>query len=185
MVRNREMARIFFVACCIVGLAISCATHDPMQSEFVWERTQAKVASETPLGGQALIQRKHELERAQKDLRLFYMTLAGLQERRDPGDYLMLASFMDAYFGVHLAPLLQPEWQSSHPEVMVFDANLRIAEAEIYVQLRDPARAQDVIDEVRELYRGRENMLVELPNGKETTLEKAVESLSDRKWWRG
>ena len=155
-----------------------------MHAEFVWEQNQAKAASATSLGGQALIHRKRELERAQKDLVFYYQTLSGLRDRRDRGGYLMLASFMDAYFGLHLDPLLQPVWQSSHPEVMALDVSLRIAEAELYVQMRDPGRAQRVIDDVSRRYQGREGMLVEMPTGEQMTLGEAIASLSDRKWWK-
>lgn len=168
-----------------VALTSACATRDPMHAEFAWEETQAKAASRTPLGGQALIHRKRELERAQKDLKFFYETLSALRGRRNHSGYVMLGSFMDAYFGLHLAPLLEPVWQSSHPEVMALDVSLRIAEAEMYVQMRDPARAQQVIDDVRERYEGREGMLVELPTGEQTTVGEAIESLADRKWWKG
>jgi hypothetical protein len=163
----------------------ACATSDPMHAEFAWEETQAKAASETPLGGQALIHRKRELERAQKDVKFFYQTLTSLRGRRNHSGYMMLGSFMDAYFGLHLGPLLEPTWQSSHPEVMALDVSLRIAEAEMYVQMRDPARAQQVIDDVRSRYEGREGMLVELPNGEQTTVGDAIDSLADRKWWKG
>jgi hypothetical protein len=33
-------------------------------------------------------------------------------------------------------------------------------------------------------YRGREGMLVQMPNGTQMTVGEAIESLSNRKWWK-
>lgn len=184
--RNHRLSKSLCLA--IAGaalLASACVSTDPVQAEFAWEESSAKAASETQLGGQALIHRKRELIRAQKDLAFFYETLTALRQRRDHGGYLMLASFMDAYFGVHLRPMLAPRWQSSHPETMALDVSLRLAEAEMYVQMRDPARAQDTLDEISKRFRGREGMLVELPTGGQGTLGEAMDSILERKWWRG
>ena len=172
------------VAGALLGTS-ACVTRDRVHAEFGWERRSAEAALETPLGGQALIHRKQELERAKRDVEHFYETLVTLRERRDRSGYLMLASFMDAYFGLHLEPLLVPRWQSSHPEVMALDVSLRMSEAELYIQIHDPKRAQDVIDEVWRRYEGREGMLVELPTGGEGTLGEAIDSICDRKWWKG
>jgi predicted polyphosphate/ATP-dependent NAD kinase len=67
---------------------------------------------------------------------------------------------------------------------MALDVSLRISEAELYVQMRDTARAQQVIDDVSNRYRGREGMLVQMPNGTQMTVGEAIESLSNRKWWK-
>jgi len=185
-VKRRTPIRSLCLALCgALAFTSACVSTDPMHAEFAWEETHAQTASETPLGGQALIQRKRELERAQKDVVFYWSTLTSLQDRRERGGYIMLSSFMDAYFGLYLDPLLAPKWQSSHPEVMALDVSLRIAAAEMYVQMHDPGRAQNVLDDVSRRYKGREGMLVELPTGEQTTLGEAIESLSDRKWWKG
>jgi hypothetical protein len=65
---------------------------------------------------------------------------------------------------------------------MALDANLRLAKAEVLIQMRSPQRVQDVLDELEKRYRGREDMLVEFPIGKQGTLRDGMKRLSDRKW---
>ena len=85
--------------------APGCVSRDRVHAEFDWERTAEQNASETPLGGPALVHRKQELQRAKRDLDHFYNTMKTLRDRKDRSGYLMLASFMDAYFGLHVERL--------------------------------------------------------------------------------
>jgi hypothetical protein len=94
----------------------------------------------------------------------------------------LLDSFLDQYMGTHLDGLLRPVWQSSHPEVMALDANLRFMKAEILTQMRYTRRVQESIDDIEDRYMGRESMLVEYPVGEQRALGEALEMLRERKW---
>ena len=48
--------------------------------------------------------------------------------------------------------------------------------------MRSPQRVQRVIEELRERYAGREDMLVEFPIGKQGTLRDGLRRLGERKW---
>jgi hypothetical protein len=95
---------------------------------------------------------------------------------------VLFSNFLSAYMGLHLDPLLRSEWQSRHPELMALDANLRLAQAEVLIQMRDPRRVQAVLDEIRSRFGGRDGMLVESPSGGQGTLRDALKRLSSSKW---
>jgi hypothetical protein len=136
----------------------------------------------TPLGGAALAQRKQDLQRAHRDMIHFHATLESLQHRRDRNGLLLFSQFLDAYMGMHLDPLLESEWQSRQPELMALDANLRLVKAEVLIQMRAPGRVQQTLEELRERFKGREDMLVEYPIGKQGTLRDGLRKLGERKW---
>lgn len=148
-------------------------------------REDSVAEQSTPLGGEALAQRSREMRRAQRDMAHFHRTLESLAHRRDRSGSLLFAGFLDAYMGLYLDPLLESEWQSRHPELMAVDATLRLLKADLLIRLREPGRAQDVIDELRARFQGRESMLVEYPVGAQGTLLEGIERLAERKWWRG
>ena len=56
-------------------------------------------------------------------------------------------------------------------------------------RLLDPeflaARRDAQLNEISDRYKGRESMLVQLPTGGEVTLKEAMDSIIERKWWRG
>lgn len=140
------------------------------------------IASEAPLGGAALDQRKHDLDRAYRDLVHIHRTMQSLIDRKDGRALSELDRFVDRYLDVHLAPLLTADWQSSHPELMARDASLRFVKAEVLIQMRYPGRVQDVRDEIERRYQGQQDLLIEYPIGKQGTLGKGLEILSNRKW---
>jgi len=139
-------------------------------------------ANEAPLGGEALSQRKQDLSRALGDLGAFNRTLTSLIERRDDRGIDAMDPFVRGYFGQHLDALIRPEWTSDHPEVAAIDANLRFMKAELLIQLRHTREVQRVLDDIRQRYEGRGQMLVEYPLGEQTTIMKAIEKLKSRKW---
>ena len=136
----------------------------------------------TPLGGVSLSQRRLELVRTQADLVHFMATLDSLQLRRDQNGQILFKGFVDEYLGTHVDPMLATEMHSEQPELAGLDASIRFLEAEMLTKLRSPHRAQQTIDALEHLYLGREDMLVDWPIGKKTTLKKAMELLEDRKW---
>lgn len=144
--------------------------------------TEAAVEEEAPLGGEALARRRMDLERAWRDLLHFESTMESLVDRKDSRSVALLDGFLDQYMTTHLAGLLRPQWQSSHPEVMALDANLRFLQAELLAQMRYTRRVQASIDDITWRFEGRESMLVEYPVGEQRPLGEALEMLRDRKW---
>ena len=137
---------------------------------------------EAPLGGEALAQRRMDLDRAWRDLLHFESTIESLVDRKDSRSVALLDGFLDEYMGRHLAGLLRPRWQSSHPEVMALDANLRFMQAELLAQMRYTRRVQQAIEDIESRFTGREQMLVEYPIGEQRPLGDALQLLRDRKW---
>ena len=168
------------LASAVCGALFACAGQTEFQDVLMLEPTAAEQS--TPLGGAALAQRRQDMQRAHRDMLHFHATLESLQQRKDRNGLMLFSQFLDAYMGVHLDPLLESEWQSRHPELMALDANLRLAKAEVLIQMRSPQRVQQVIEELRERYAGREDMLVEFPIGKQGTLRDGLRRLGERKW---
>ena len=78
--------------------------------------------------------------------------------------------------------MLSGQWQGRHPEVMALDANMRLMKAEIFIVLRDTRRVQQTIEDITERYEGRENLLVEFPDGEQGTLLEGLQKLQQDKW---
>ncbi len=164
-----------------LALSFGCVSAPgPIEDEFAPDRSAAEES--VPLGGDALAERKSEMQRSLRDLMHFHRTLSSLAGRRDREGFSNFAEFLDAYLGTHVDPLLAAQWQSRHPEVMALDANLRLMKAEIFILLRDTSRVQDTIEDITALYGGRENMLVEFPNGDQGTLHEGLQKLQRDKW---
>lgn len=183
MKRNRRVtpnlrALALLIAC--AAIATACVTDTEAPADLIPDSTAAEDSS--PLGGEALTQRKEEMRRAQADVIHFDSTLFSLNHRRDRNGRTLFAKFLDAYLGLHVDPLLAGEWQSRHPELAALDANLRFAKAELLVQLGMPRRAQHVMDQIQERFQGREEMLVDYPFGEQHSLREGLEMLRDRKW---
>ena len=162
---------------CVAGLLASgCAgTPDvPMLREIAVE--------EGPLGGAALEQRKHDLDRAYRDMVHIHGTMQSLIDRNDGRALSELDRFVDRYLIIHLEPLLRSAWQSTHPELMARDASLRFVEAEVLIQMRYPWRVEVVREEIERRYFGQSDLLIEYPIGTQGTLERGLEILATRKW---
>lgn len=139
-------------------------------------------AEEAPLGGEALAQRKLDMQRALGDLGAFNQTLTSLIERRDDAGIEAMEPFVLGYIGQHLDLLIAPTWPSNHPEMAAVDANLRFMKAELLIQLRRTRDVQKVIDDIRERYASRQQMLVDYPLGQQSTVAGGIEKLKNRKW---
>lgn len=170
-----------------VGLAVlaaalalaACRTPSAPDTLLGPEETAAE---SRPLGGQSLAQRKQELDRAWRDLVHFHATLESLRHRKDRNGFVLFSGFVDAYMGTHLDPLIEPEWQSEHPELQGLDANVRLVQAELLMHLRNPQRMQRALNEIERRYAGRGEMLVDYPVGEQSRLADAIENLKTRKW---
>ncbi len=177
MTTFRTISRIF-AALAIVPFVACAGGGDP---DFDAMEAEAAV-EEAPLGGEALAQRRMDLDRAWRDLLHFEATMESMVDRRDSRSVALLDGFLDEYMGTHLGGLLRPQWQSSHPEVMALDANLRFLQAELLAQMRYTRKVQESIEDIETRFMGRENMLVEYPPGEQRPLGEALEMLRDRKW---
>jgi hypothetical protein len=168
----------------IVGVAfaaaLGCVGPPQVYDEFAPDRSADEQS--VPLGGDALAQKKSEMQRSLRDLMHFHRTLSSLAGRNDRTGFSTFADFLNAYLGMHVDPLLSGQWQSRHPEVMGLDANLRLLKAELFIVLRDTRRAQATIDDITARFGGRENMLVEFPDGEQGTLREGLQRLQHDKW---
>ena len=165
----------------LAALALGCLGPRAEPMDALLERSFA-VQESSPLGGDSLANRRQEMERAHHDMVHFIATLDSLRYRRDRGGTILFGSFLDAYMGTHLDPLLSGDWQSEHPELLGLDATLRLVEADVFMTMRAPGRMQDAVNEIRRRYAGREEMLVEYPVGQQSPLGTALEKLMHRKW---
>ena len=175
--RNRTL--IGLLAAAFAAPFLGCAAGADRDYE---EMAEESAVEEAPLGGEALARRRMDLDRAWRDLLHFEATMESLVDRSDSRSVALLDGFLDQYMGTHLAGLLRPRWQSSHPEVMAIDANLRFLQAELLAEMRYTRRVQDSIDDIEARFVGREGMLVEYPVGEQRPLGEALEMLRNRKW---
>ena len=165
--------------------ACAVTPHDQLSAEIELADEVSVAEESAPLGGEALSQRKLEMRRAQRDLVHFHTTLESLNRRRDRNGQQLFRRFLDTYLGTHVEPLVSGTWQSHHPELAAMDASLRLITAELLIQMRETSRAQYEIEAVAERYQGHEDMIVSYPIGAQGTLREALQTLRERKWWRG
>lgn len=169
--------RITLAIACALALC-ACAT-DP-RSDYEDPSSLVAARDEVAFGGEALAQRKLELQRAVADVSDFLETLTSMKDRGDEHGIELFRSFVDRYLLSHVGALLAPEWQSRHPELIRHDANLRFVQSELLIELAYTKWARDEIETLRERYKERGNMLVEYPMGRQTTLREALTELRDR-----
>jgi hypothetical protein len=165
----------------LTGLFATACAFDPRDEMVIGDDlTVIRVA---PMGGEALMQRKDELERALADMVVFRQTLESMNDRGDSRGIDSSREFLNNYMALHLEPLLQPRWQSSHPELILVDANLRFVQAELLVQMGYGfgGWTDDVIDELVRRYKQRGNILVDYPIGTQTTLREALRILRNHR----
>ena len=173
-----------------VSLALGCAFPDPLPTDLASYTSAEEVA---PLGGAALIDRRQLLERTLQDLGHFHTTLESMAHRGDGQGIERLSDFLHVYLQLHLDALLRPTWQSRHLELMVLDANLRFAEADLLIRMGALSSAQRLIDELEDRFADRREMLIQYPVGVQRTLGVGLEylradrrqrALRSRKWHR-
>lgn len=136
-----------------------------------------------PLGGASLAQRRSDLVRAERDLVGMRATVLTLRQRRDRSGLVMFKTFLEDYVTTKLEPVLAAEWQSDHPELLGLDASIRLVQAELFMSLGDRRRMERIVQNIERRFAGREEMLVDYPVGKQTTLREALELLTHQKWW--
>ena len=162
----------------LAGQILGCVANMDREIEI---RT-GYVEEQLPLGGEALAQRRTDLNRAWRDLLHFDATMQSLVDRKDRQSASILDDFLSQYMAEHLDPMLRPSWQSTNAELMAIDANLRFMKARILADMRYPRKVQRAIVDIETRFAGRESMLVEYPAGERRPLGEALELLRDRKW---
>jgi len=125
----------------------------------------------------------HQMRRALETLFVFRRSVGSLAVRREPRNREVFGDFVEAYMGLHLDALLRDPRHRGQPELVALDANLRIAKADLLIRMREKRRAEAVLADVAERFRGNERMLIEYPPGQQTTVGKALELLRHRRWW--
>lgn len=149
-------------------LAAGCVNDATLTNELLAEAEASQASA--PLGGEALFQRKLELDRAVRDMGHFHATLKSLDRRYDRGSEVLFQEFVEFYLTKHVLPMLEGEWQSQHPEVAVLDVNARFVAAELWSMMGASGRADQMERSIAERYRGRGSMIVAYPVGEESTL---------------
>jgi hypothetical protein len=178
--RGRRMGAAFLLAGC-AALTQACVNDERLADDWV-AKANTKEAS-APLGGEALAQRKLDLARTYKDLGHFLVTIDGLHRRHDRNGLVMFSEFADFYVSKNVVPMLEPEWQSRHPEIAQLDANARFAVVALWARLGATSSASRMLDEIDRRYKGRGEMLVGYPIGGESTLHDAVARLRQNSGW--
>jgi hypothetical protein len=156
-------------------LAVGCASDERVADEWLAKASSREASA--PLGGEALAQRKLDLDRCYRDLGHFLVTIDAVHRRGNKNDLIMLDEFIEFYIGKHVLPMLEPEWQSRHPEVALLDANARLAVAALWAKRGASSSAGRMLDEIDRRFKGRGEMLVGYPIGAESTLHDAVARL--------
>ena len=178
--RLRRLAR-WAPLCAAVALLAACV--GPPGPDQLLEPGGPGLDEATPLGGASLDQRRSELERAHQDLIRFRDTYQTLRARRDRGGQQQFKTFLEDYLQSHLDPLLRAEWISDHPELLGLDANIRLYQAELFMLMGDRHRMERVVEQLEERFAEREDLLVDYPAGRQSTLREALDILARRKWW--
>ena len=155
--------------------ALGCVSDERIADDWVAKANKREASA--PLGGEALAQRKLDLDRCYRDLGHLLVTAEALDQRGDRNGLRMFDEFIDFYIGKHVLPMLEPEWQSRHPEVALLDANARLAVSALWTKLGAASSARQMLDEIDRRFKGRGEMLVGYPIGDESTLHDAVARL--------
>jgi hypothetical protein len=176
------MARASHATLVAIALAggLSACTSDPYTPapvDFALGTSAAEAS--TPLSGASLDHRRRLLERRRDDLAEIAAALEQAEYRGEKPAVIQLRRFADAYVGMHVDPLLEETWQSRQPELVALDAGLRLRNAELLVRMSQRDRARHALDRLSELYRGREDMLVEFPRGVQRPLREALRDVRE------
>jgi len=174
--QSLKVISALLAGCVAASLLGACAT----QQLEGFDEASIAVPETTALTGTALIQRKFELERAFADMGAFQTTMEGMIDRRDRSGVGVFSDFVMTYMRNHLNPLLRAEWQSSHAELIVLDANLRVLQAELLIQMRQTKEVERRLEEIERRYAGRGALLIAYPPGEQSTLGEARAVLESR-----
>ncbi len=137
------------------------------------------VESTAPLTGEALEQRKREMQRASRDLAHFGATLASLR-LHPQGPNSRFREFVLLFLDGHVQPLLLGAAANDEPSLTSLEAGLRFVAADVLIEMRERRRALWAINEIQHRFEGRASMLVEYPLGEQSTMLDALRALGER-----
>jgi hypothetical protein len=157
----------------LVGIGCARAVEDALDS-----REESPEAA-----GQALIQRRHDLERIHSGLLALRDSVDVIRSRPDPVNRELIGDFAFAYLAMHVDPLLAPGWQSASPALEGLDAEMRLLEAELLMRLEHRSDAERVLDEIERRFAQRSDLVVNYPVGKQSSLTEAVRIARAPRWW--
>lgn len=161
----------------LVPLA-ACSTWGPDG----FEAQSPVLESRSHTAGEELAQKKVEMRRARNDLVSMQQTLRTLRRHRSENELLVFEPFVRRYLRQRVEPLVDGEQASWHPDLAPLDANLRLAEAGVLIELGDRWRVQRLLDDMERRFRGMESLLVETPEGEKRTLGQGLEELRGQRW---
>ena len=170
---SKIRAALLIAGC--AALVAGCMSDERIADDWMAEASKGKASA--PLGGEALSQRKLDLDRTYRDLGHFLTTIDGLNRRNDRSGLVQFTEFAGFYVAKHVLPMLEPDWQSRHPEVSTLDANARFAVAALWKKVGADYSSERMLEEIEKRYKGRGEMLVGYPIGSESTLKDAVKRL--------
>jgi hypothetical protein len=173
---SSRIGAAFAIAACAL-VSAGCMSDERIADD--WMAKASKGEASAPLGGEALSQRKLDLDRTYRDLGHFLTTIDGLHRRNDRAGLVQFTEFADFYVAKHVIPMLEPEWQSRHPEVSTLDANARFAVAALWAKIGASYSSERMLDEIEKRYKGRGEMIVGYPIGSESTLRDAVKRMRE------
>ncbi len=157
-----------------LGLASCMAT--PVKLEPI---KVTSVESTVALTGEALEQRKREMQRASRDLAHFGATLASLR-LHPQGPNSRFEEFVLLFLDGHVQPLLSGAAASEELALTTLEAGMRFVAAEVLIEMGERRRALRAIDEIQRRFEGRASMLVEYPLGEQSTMLDALRALGER-----
>jgi hypothetical protein len=173
------------VAWCLLALAaaLSLPACAAFSGRGDYYETQERVSEpQRHVAGQALIQTKQRMRRAQRDLIVFQASMESLRRHRSLQDIALFEAFVRTYIAEHVDPLLAQDNRSWHPELLTLDANLRFAKGAVLIEMRDRRRLDRLIRAIATRFDGMESMLVEYPIGTKSTLRDGIRELRRGRW---
>jgi len=174
-----NLHRLMILAVVLCGGSLAGCVSDATRADAMVRSANAAEAS-APLAGEALEQRKLELERTYRDLTHFNATFDSLNRRNDREGKLMFSAFVDHHLTKQVLPTLAGEWQSRHPELSAVDADVRLTVAELWMRMGATSRTRRMLNEIERRFEGRGDMLVSYPIGSQGTLRDGVAMLRQR-----
>lgn len=174
-----HLHRLLILAVVLCGGSLAGCVSDATRADAMVRNASTAEAS-APLAGEALEQRKLELERTYRDLTHFNVTFDSLHRRNDREGKLLFSEFVDLQLTKQVLPMLEGEWQSRHPELSALDADVRLAVAELWMRMGATSASLRMLDEIDRRFEGRGEMLVSYPIGSQGTLRDGVAMLRER-----
>ncbi len=163
-----------------LALATGCA--NTWTGSDYFEHTARIDEADAYVAGEALAQRKQEMERAKGDLVHFHATLRSLRRHKSEMDIQAFEAFLRPYLAERVDPLVAPDQAGWHPELQRLDANLLFAKGAVLVELRDHRAIDRLLRQIERRYADLDDLLVEFPMGKQTTLARGVRELTRQRF---